>query len=53
MHGAILPLPNTPSWHGAQFKKKAQGQIYLYHTNGNTKYIVEYSRITSKNCFVD
>jgi hypothetical protein len=21
---------NTPSWRGAQFKKKAQGQLYLY-----------------------
>jgi hypothetical protein len=25
-----LHSPNTPSWHGAQFKKKAQGQLYLY-----------------------
>jgi len=23
--------PNTPSWHGAQFKKK-QGQLYLYNS---------------------
>jgi len=30
MHGAIPPLPNTPSWRGAQSKKKAQGQLYLY-----------------------
>jgi len=22
MRGLIPPLPNTPSWHGAQFKKK-------------------------------
>jgi hypothetical protein len=22
--------PNTPSWRGAQFKKKSQGQLYLY-----------------------
>jgi hypothetical protein len=29
MSGAIPPLPNTPSWRGAQFKK-AQGQLYLY-----------------------
>jgi hypothetical protein len=28
MHGAILPLPNTPSWRGAQLK--AQGQLYPY-----------------------
>jgi len=28
MCGAILPLPNTPSWRGAQLKK-AQG-LYLY-----------------------
>jgi len=29
MHGAILPLPNTPSWCDAQLKK-AQGKLYLY-----------------------
>jgi hypothetical protein len=22
MHGAIAPLPNTPSWRGAQLRKK-------------------------------
>jgi len=27
MSGAVPPLPNTPSWHGAQFK--AQGQLYF------------------------
>jgi hypothetical protein len=31
MRGAIPPIPNTPSWGGAQLKgKKAQGKIYLY-----------------------
>jgi hypothetical protein len=30
MSGAIPPLPNTPSWRGAQLKKEAQGQLYLY-----------------------
>jgi hypothetical protein len=29
MHGAILPLPNMPSWCDAQLKK-AQGKLYLY-----------------------
>jgi len=29
MNGAIPPLPNTPSWCGAQFNK-AQGHLYLY-----------------------
>jgi hypothetical protein len=28
MHGDISPLPNTPSWCGAQLKK-AQVQLYL------------------------
>jgi hypothetical protein len=28
MRGAIPPLPNTPSWRGAQLKQK--GQLYLY-----------------------
>jgi hypothetical protein len=30
MCGFIPPLPNTPSWRGAQLKKRAQGQLYLY-----------------------
>jgi hypothetical protein len=30
MCGTMPLLPNTPSWRGAQFKKKAQGQLYLY-----------------------
>jgi hypothetical protein len=30
MRGAIPPIPNTPPWHDAQFKKKAQGYLYLY-----------------------
>jgi hypothetical protein len=30
MRGAIPSLRNTPSWHGTQFKKKAQGQLYFY-----------------------
>jgi hypothetical protein len=29
MRGNIPPLPNTPSWRGAQIKKKAQG-FHLY-----------------------
>jgi hypothetical protein len=29
MNGVIPPLPNTPSWRGAQLKE-AQGQLYLY-----------------------
>jgi hypothetical protein len=29
MSGAVLPPPNTPSWHGAQLGG-AQGQLYLY-----------------------
>jgi len=31
MHGAILLLSqNMPSWRSAQFKEKAQGQLYPY-----------------------
>jgi hypothetical protein len=29
---ATPPLPNTPSWRGAQFKK-AWGQLYLLYTH--------------------
>jgi hypothetical protein len=38
MRGAIPPLPNTPSWRGAQLQRKAQGQLYfyLYHTPKNS-----------------
>jgi hypothetical protein len=34
-HRAVIPLPNTPSWHGAQIKK-AQGlhYLYLFHFHG-------------------
>jgi hypothetical protein len=28
MHEAISPLPNMPSWHGAQFKKKHRDNFY-------------------------
>jgi hypothetical protein len=31
MREAIPPLPNTPSWRGAQLKK-AQEEVYLYLT---------------------
>jgi len=35
MRGAIPPLPNTPSWRGAQLKK-AQGQLLnLEESRGN------------------
>jgi hypothetical protein len=27
MHGAILTLPNTPSWRGAQLKKQHRGNF--------------------------
>jgi hypothetical protein len=30
MRGAILPLPNTPSWRGAQLKKQVQLYLYVY-----------------------
>jgi hypothetical protein len=39
MCGDIPPFPSTPSWHGAQLKKKAEGQICLYTVKG-MKFIV-------------
>jgi hypothetical protein len=36
MCGAILPLPNMPSWHGAQLKKK-------YRDNFNFTFTVFYT----------
>jgi hypothetical protein len=30
IHGAIFPLPNTPSWRGVQLKKETPEQLYLY-----------------------
>jgi len=30
MSGAILPLPNTPSWRGAQFKKHRDSLILTF-----------------------
>jgi len=37
MTGTIPLHPGTPSWRGAQLKKKAQGQLYLFTfmTEGN------------------
>jgi hypothetical protein len=35
MDGAILPLPNTPSWCGAELK--SQGQLYLFTLTVNRK----------------
>jgi hypothetical protein len=29
MNGAILPLPNAPSWHGAQLKHRHNFTFYL------------------------
>jgi hypothetical protein len=37
MSGAIPPLPNTPSWRGAQFKHRDNFTFYLYHEE---RYIV-------------
>jgi hypothetical protein len=31
MRGSVPPLPSTPSWRGAQFKK-TQAQFYFYLT---------------------
>jgi hypothetical protein len=30
MSGSVPPLPNMPSWLGAELKRKAQGQLYLH-----------------------
>jgi hypothetical protein len=30
MCGVITTLPNTPSWHGDQFKKKSRETTFLY-----------------------
>jgi hypothetical protein len=32
-----LHFPNTPSWRGAQLKKKAHGQLYLYIDSRESK----------------
>jgi hypothetical protein len=35
MRGVIPPLPNTPSWRGAQFKKKHR-DIFIFTFTPNT-----------------
>jgi hypothetical protein len=35
MRGAILPLPNTPSWRGAQFKKSTGTTLPLRMIRSN------------------
>jgi hypothetical protein len=42
MGGAIPPLPNMPSWRDAQFRIKAQGQLYLYLLRTDLKEVVFY-----------
>jgi hypothetical protein len=34
MHGAIPPLPNTPSWRGAQLKHRVNFNLYLREMGG-------------------
>jgi hypothetical protein len=43
MRGAIPPLPNAPSWRGAQIRK-AQGQLYSF------MYLMFLKVISSYNC---
>jgi hypothetical protein len=33
IRGSVPILPNTPSWHGAELKKKGQAQLYFYLTS--------------------
>jgi hypothetical protein len=39
MHGAIPPLPNTPSWHGAQFKKHSDNFTFTLHSSDDNTVI--------------
>jgi hypothetical protein len=38
MSGAIIPLPNTPSYRGAQFKKKHKHNFTLLYITSNEKW---------------
>jgi len=38
MRGAVSPLSNTPSWHGAQLKEKKHRDIFTYTFKSLTKY---------------
>jgi len=42
MRGAIPPLPNTPSWHGAQFKEKPRDNFTLHYRS--------YCRVITLDC---
>jgi len=46
MRGAIVPIPNTPSWRGAQLKE-AQGQLYLLLITSNVLF-AQFWNIPSK-----
>jgi hypothetical protein len=38
MSGAIPPLPNTPSWCGARFKKRRDSFALLFHFSGQVSF---------------
>jgi len=39
MSGAILPLPNTPSWRGAYLKHRDILPLKIYNNNNNNNNI--------------
>jgi hypothetical protein len=51
MHGSIPPLPNKPSWHGAQLKK-AQGQLDLHLYLTLSKLVKIFCQENSSTCLL-
>jgi hypothetical protein len=47
MHGAIPPLPNTPSWHGAQLKHEEDFTLTITQRSGWVEVLLE------EKCTVD
>jgi hypothetical protein len=50
MRGAIPPLPNTPSWRGAQLRKEAKLLLYKVMTILTLLYGSENWVIKKKKC---
>jgi hypothetical protein len=42
MSGAIPPLPNQPTWRGAQFKKKHRDKFTSYVLSDKSKMNIKY-----------
>jgi len=53
MSGALTPLPNTPSWHGAQLKKSTGTPLPFYTKNLSMSIFTSNQTQNFSNALVD